>query len=169
MVFSFARTSRESHPREEVEASGVALVCRYASITNVVIAVWPHAVSRCSIAGPPKVSHCPNARPEAHGIASPRKRDARFHISALEAHLVPRLYHAGAVVEVVILKSVEADVESPIFGGHCIWVVPLSKLSKYSCSRSSIISPPDPSSHHTTDPWPESTRRHHRRTSGHRH
>src|SRR5215469_4867442 len=98
MVLACAGTSRKPHPWQVAETTRVALIWSDSGIADVVIAVWPHSIGRCSVTRTSKVSHCPKTRPEAHGVTSSRKRYACLHIATFEAHLVPRLDHAGPII-----------------------------------------------------------------------
>jgi hypothetical protein len=51
-------------------------------------------------------------------------------MSALVAKLVPRLDHAGSVLEAVVLEQVEFEVEGAVLGVCCVWVIPLLGVRK---------------------------------------
>jgi hypothetical protein len=61
-------------------------------------------------------------------ISTARQRNACFQSAPLEAELVPGLQHTRAVVEVVILESIETKVQGSIGRSYCIWVVPFEIL-----------------------------------------
>ena len=125
MVLVCASTSRKSHPWQVTETARVALIWSDSGIADVVIAVWPHSIRRRSVTRPSKVSHCPETRPKAHCVASSWKGYACLQISAFEAHLVPRLDHAGPIIQVVVLESIEANVEGAVCRRYCVRVIPL--------------------------------------------
>lgn len=72
MIFTLARAGRKSHAWEVTQTIRVTLILCNTSITDVMIAVWPQAVSGCSIARPSEIAHSPNTWPKANRIATPR-------------------------------------------------------------------------------------------------
>ena len=125
MVLVCASTSRKFHPGQVTETARVALIWSDSGIADVLIAVWPHSIGRRCVTGASKVAHCPETRPKAHCVASSWKGYACLDISTLEAHLVPRLDHAGPIIQVVVLESIEANVEGAVCCRYCVRVIPL--------------------------------------------
>jgi hypothetical protein len=66
------------HAREEVDAIWRTLVGSDTSVTPVVITVWPHPISRRSMAWTTQVTHCPETRPESLDVSVAGKRQTGF-------------------------------------------------------------------------------------------
>ena len=127
MFAALASAARQTHSGKVADTTGVRLVVGDTSVTFVMVTVRPHAVGGRRVAGSSKVTHSPETWPETNGVTTSRQRDRRLQVTTLEAQHVPRLQHAGAVVQVVVLESIELNRESAVCGSNRIGIIPLLK------------------------------------------
>lgn len=144
MILAFACASWQLHSRQKAETIVRTLVGSNANIAFVVVAVRPEALGGAKVARASKVAHRPKTGPETTHVSLSRQRNTGLEMATLVAQLVPRLDHAGSILQSVVVMSRELEHKRAVLCPCSIGIVPLRSIRDYFITERLRNLPPDP-------------------------